>query len=388
MMTHDPDPDVVRWGLHHINVCAIPNVGSGGAVTQFETDGSQIGYISEGYNEPVDRSSVTQHERDGCQLRYMRDGYDEVAYTNVDNDVVIALALQEELSRVAAAEASGVYNSGQEFIVQQNWISHHGDDEDQQGRDGQWENQKQVDEHRKKEEENKVSIKIKSEEGGEMRISGPSLSGPEASNSVDTLFDSLDIVDESALDGELGKRLNDMVPVPHVPKINGELPSPDEEISDHQRLLDRLQLYDLVENKIQGDGNCQFRSLSDQLYHSSDHHRFVREVIVNQLKSHPDLYEGYVPMAYDDYLKKMSKTGEWGDHVTLQAAADWFGVKIFVITSFKDTCYIEILPSMLKSKRVILLSFWAEVHYNSIYPEGEMPLVEEKKKKKWWMLGA
>ncbi|RWW67099.1 hypothetical protein BHE74_00025483 [Ensete ventricosum] len=28
-----------------------------------------------------------------------------------------------------------------------------------------------------------------------------------------------------------------------------------------------------------------------------------------------------------------------------------YGVKIFVITSFKDTCYIEILPSFQKSKR-------------------------------------
>lgn len=78
-----------------------------------------------------------------------------------------------------------------------------------------------------------------------------------------------------------------------------------------------------------------------------------------------------------------------------------YGVKIFVITSFKDTCYIEILPNIQKSERgtsysylqswlitfdmfgnypnawtfttsyaVISLSFWAEVHYNSIYPQG------------------
>ncbi|RRT38036.1 hypothetical protein B296_00037153 [Ensete ventricosum] len=127
---------------------------------------------------------------------------------------------------------------------------------------------------------------------------------------------SLDVTDEfSAVDGEVGRRLNQMVPVPiivawfwqHVPKINGEIPSVDEATSDHQRLLERyglLQLYDLVERKVQGDGNCQY------------------------------------------------------------------GVKIFVITSFKDTCYIEILPSVQKSNRVIFLSFWAEVHYNSIYPEG------------------
>ncbi|PPD83732.1 hypothetical protein GOBAR_DD19340 [Gossypium barbadense] len=68
----------------------------------------------------------------------------------------------------------------------------------------------------------------------------------------------IDIIDQSSdLDGQVEKRLNDMVAIPHVPKINGVIPSFDEETSDHQRLLDRLQLYGLVENKVQGDGNYQ-----------------------------------------------------------------------------------------------------------------------------------
>ncbi|GAU15843.1 hypothetical protein TSUD_40640 [Trifolium subterraneum] len=149
---------------------------------------------------------------------------------------------------------------------------------------------------------------------------------------------------------------------------------PNEKCRGNHSCAPQLQLYELIESKVEGDGNCQFRALSDQLYRSPNLHKFVREQIVQQLKSDPDLYAGYVPMAYSEYLKKMSKSGEWGDHVTLQAAADWYGVKIFVITSFKDTCYIEILPQTQKSGRVIFLSFWAEVHYNSIYPEGEAAL--------------
>ncbi|GJM87370.1 hypothetical protein PR202_ga03317 [Eleusine coracana subsp. coracana] len=172
------------------------------------------------------------------------------------------------------------------------------------------------------------------------------------------------------MEEEVGKRFYPMVPVPHVPKINGEIPSVDEATMDHERLTERLKLYELVEHKVKGDGNCQFRALSDQLYQSPDHHEFVREQIINQLKSNRDAYDGYVPMAYDEYLDKVSRNGEWGDHVTLQAAADKYGVKIFVMTSFKDTCYIEIQPKVQKSNKVILLSFWAEVHYNSIYPQN------------------
>lgn len=87
----------------------------------------------------------------------------------------------------------------------------------------------------------------------------------------------------------------------------------------------------------------QFRALSDQLYRSAEHHGFVRQQIVqqvrsvllhafrlnltlllsllhnlsafeyspsfwcNQLKGHPEMYEGYVPMGYVEYLKKMSR---------------------------------------------------------------------------------
>ncbi|KAK4791982.1 hypothetical protein SAY86_022417 [Trapa natans] len=110
--------------------------------------------------------------------------------------------------------------------------------------------------------------------------------------------------------------------VQHGTKVDKEIPLDDEEVSDHQRLLNRLGLYGLVENRIQGDGNCQFCAISDQIYRSPEYHKFERQQIIQQLKSHPEIYGGYVPMTYAKYVNKMSKCGEWGDHVTLQAAAD------------------------------------------------------------------
>ncbi|XVF23573.1 hypothetical protein REPUB_Repub13aG0050400 [Reevesia pubescens] len=359
MMTCDIDPDVVRWGLQDLQVCVFSHSGVGGSVTQYGKDNSQTGYIREGYYEP---------ER-----------------ANVENDAVIARALQEELSRVAAAEASGFNNPTQDSILAQDWFGRQGRQHSSDHEDDRkiMEDRNQTERHTNEVYRGKKDfydfITSRREQGGEFGM------GDNLSHGEDMLH--IDIIDESSvLDGEVEKRLNDMVAIPHVPKINGDIPSVDEEISDHQRLLDRLRLYGLVENKVQGDGNCQFRSLSDQLYRSQDHHRFVRQQVVSQLKSNPERYEGYVPMAYGDYLKKMNKNGEWGDHLTLQAAADTYGVKIFVLTSFKDTFYIEILPHYQKSERIIFLSFWAEVHYNSIYPEGELPMLYSKKKKKWWML--
>ncbi|KAH8954235.1 hypothetical protein BDL97_08G069300 [Sphagnum fallax] len=178
---------------------------------------------------------------------------------------------------------------------------------------------------------------------------------------------SLVLSEDRPHDKEMARCLTTLNSLPHVPKINADIPAQKVASEDHQRLLDRLSLYGLSEQKIEGDGNCQFRALSDQLYHSPEYHNFVRDSVVKQLRMTPDAYSGYVQMEYGDYLEKMAKSGEWGDHVTLQAAADYYGVRISLVTSFKDTCFIEIVPTQQKSKQEIYLSFWAEVHYNSIH---------------------
>ncbi|CAL0332931.1 unnamed protein product [Lupinus luteus] len=153
------------------------------------------------------------------------------------------------------------------------------------------------------------------------------------------------------LDGAVGRRLTNLAPVPHVPRINSFIPNMSDASMDHQRLLQRLNIYGLCEVKVSGDGNCQFRALSDQLFRSSEHHKYVRKEIGKQIKDHRSLYECYVPMKYKRYYKKMAKSGEWGDHVTLQAAADKFAAKICLLTSFRDTCFIEIMPLYQAPKR-------------------------------------
>ncbi|XP_043816188.1 OVARIAN TUMOR DOMAIN-containing deubiquitinating enzyme 11 isoform X2 [Manihot esculenta] len=150
--------------------------------------------------------------------------------------------------------------------------------------------------------------------------------------------------ENSNVAGKLGKRLSHLDSIPLTPRINGEIPDVNEATLDHERLSERLTTYGLAELQMEGDGNCQFRALADQLFRNPDYHKHVRKQVVKQLKHFKKLYEGYVPMKYRSYLKKMKKPGEWGDHVTLQAAADRFEAKICLVTSFRDTCYIEITP--------------------------------------------
>ncbi|XP_044482419.1 OVARIAN TUMOR DOMAIN-containing deubiquitinating enzyme 12-like isoform X2 [Mangifera indica] len=330
MIMYEQDPDVLWWGLQ-----------------LFESDP----YYSSGYGDTISPDDV-----DNYGQHFGEDHY-EAECCNVEYDELIAHALQEELSQLAVVEVPQSPCGDEENLqvpdFQEDWLCQSAANYCSGVESGQ-------------------------EEADDSQPSSLCSSPEEESYYGEEWSYPLELIEQYAADTEVGKRLNRMVPVPHVPRINREIPSIDEATLDHQRLLERLQVYDLVERKVQGDGNCQFRALSDQIYRTPEHHEFVRHQVVNQLKSYLEIYEGYVPMAYGDYLEKMSKSGEWGDHVTLQAAADLYGVKIFVITSFKDTCYIEILPDVERSNRVIYLSFWAEVHYNSICPPGEEPEYETK----------
>ncbi|PIA37796.1 hypothetical protein AQUCO_03000375v1 [Aquilegia coerulea] len=169
----------------------------------------------------------------------------------------------------------------------------------------------------------------------------------------------------------------------HTPRVNGLIPDVDDATLDHERLLDRLSTYGLAELQIEGDGNCQFRALADQLFRNPDYHKHVRKQVVKQLKHHRNLYESYVPMNYKSYLKKMKRSGEWGDHLTLQAAADKYAAKICLLTSFRETCFIEIVPRDNSYSRELWLSFWSEVHYNSLYASGDVP--SRRPRKKHWL---
>ncbi|GMH33278.1 hypothetical protein BSKO_01112 [Bryopsis sp. KO-2023] len=149
---------------------------------------------------------------------------------------------------------------------------------------------------------------------------------------------------------------------------------PDEESINLSRemLSRRIAVFGLQEKLVRGDGNCQFRSISDQLYRSPKYHRKVRSLIVTQLRAEHQDYECYVPdVPYEVYLKDMARNGTWGDHVTLKAAADYYGTQICVLSSYSDDeeAIIQVEPKRRKSERALYLSFWAEIHYNSLYPD-------------------
>lgn len=80
------------------------------------------------------------------------------------------------------------------------------------------------------------------------------------------------------------------------------------------------------------DGNCLFRSLSDQLYHDyGNTHDDVRADICDYLEAFEDEFRHFMVLDeteededaadYESYVQNMREDGEWGGNIELVAAA-------------------------------------------------------------------
>ncbi|KAK9750034.1 hypothetical protein RND81_02G168400 [Saponaria officinalis] len=165
----------------------------------------------------------------------------------------------------------------------------------------------------------------------------------------------------SKLDGTVARRLSNLAPIPVVPRINSFYPTLSDANLDHQRLHQRY-------------AGCRFMVSMRSVCLVMEIVSFVHSQI--RCSSHLSITSLCVK-------KWLNRSGEWGDHVTLQAAADRFAAKICLLTSFRDTCFIEIVPQNNAPQRELWLSFWSEVHYNSLYDLRDAPL--PKPRKKHWL---
>ena len=103
MGSNEPDPDALRWGLLDLQVCTLTNAGSCGSVTRYEAEPVAQGYVREGYNQPLTGNYA-------------------------DNDAVIAQFYQDELSRVERAEEESHLrrsdNPSRISVASQEWPHH------------------------------------------------------------------------------------------------------------------------------------------------------------------------------------------------------------------------------------------------------------------------
>lgn len=144
-------------------------------------------------------------------------------------------------------------------------------------------------------------------------------------------------------------------------------------------MSERMSLYGLKEKlPIPEDGNCQFASVSDQLYGDINSAFQLRQqacewILNNQncvlpngssLKNYIYDFE-----SVEAFCQDMARNGIWGNHLTLVALANSLQRKIVILSSVDspNNCLMEILPNKVaENSQPILLSHYAEYHYGSL----------------------
>lgn len=130
---------------------------------------------------------------------------------------------------------------------------------------------------------------------------------------------------------------------------------------------DRLRDYNSMQLSVQfdpaPDGNCQFSAMADQLaslgiFRSA---ATLRDEIVQNLRSNPFTING-TPLSHyvdgndwDAYLDSMSPCGTYGDHITLQRAAEIFNVQFLIISTLGTDASSVISESNTYSESLPLL---------------------------------
>ena len=132
------------------------------------------------------------------------------------------------------------------------------------------------------------------------------------------------------------------------------------------------------------DGNCLFRSLSDQLYADyGNMHEEIRSDICDYMEQNKDDFQVFLVLDddscdegddgkdFESYIKTMRGVAEWGGNLELVAAARLYERNVTVFSAALSAYTIE--PDKKPNGPDLLLSFHDNDHYNSVRDEKASP---------------
>ncbi|KAL6222503.1 hypothetical protein ACLB2K_005895 [Fragaria x ananassa] len=98
-----------------------------------------------------------------------------------------------------------------------------------------------------------------------------------------------------------------------------------------ERLVAWLKKISRKELPVAGDRNCLYRALSHQLYGDEKHYRYVKELVIAQLRSCPVLYTCFFDGDYGKLVSQAAKDGTWALLLAVRAASDLFQRNIVMV---------------------------------------------------------
>lgn len=114
-----------------------------------------------------------------------------------------------------------------------------------------------------------------------------------------------------------------------------------------------IRKYGLIISDVPGDGNCLFRSLSDQIFGTDAHHRKLRQEVCEYIEQHSEFFRNFFTTkdgdTLENHLEAMRELGTYGGNHELVAFANKYNVDIRI---YQDTSSetLEILGGSLEDQ--------------------------------------
>ena len=153
--------------------------------------------------------------------------------------------------------------------------------------------------------------------------------------------------------------------------------------SQEEKIKTNIEKLHFFIKKMEGDGNCMFRAVSDQVYGNEDFHNIIREKCMDYLLIEREFFSQFVEggdKKFDNYINMKRKFGVWGDDVELQAISELYNRPIEIYSGSNKplkTFHENIKEYNLKEKNEqnnrikispIRISYHGKEHYNSVVP--------------------
>jgi len=119
------------------------------------------------------------------------------------------------------------------------------------------------------------------------------------------------------------------------------------------------------------DGNCLFRSFSDQLYGTPEHHALVRDRCSKYIASERDYFEQFVTEPFEQFLARIQREGEWGDDVEIEAVSEIYDCRVEIYAPYNQALMRTFHEACDATwPRPIRLQYTGHSHYDSLVPAG------------------
>eukprot|EP00439_Symbiodinium_sp_Y106_P086235 s163_g32.t1 len=127
------------------------------------------------------------------------------------------------------------------------------------------------------------------------------------------------------------------------------------------------------------DGNCLFRSFSDQVYGCPDYHALLRDRCTKYIASERSYFEQFVAEPFEEFLARIQREGEWGDDVEIEALSEIYDCRVEIYVSYGHSLMRTFHEACdAKWSQPVRLLYEGHAHYNSLAPRsGLCPIAQQ-----------